>query len=170
MNEAMAIQKSAFQTSAICGGNGKYGGDTEKSIQTQNQEGRTMKLIEMLRFIDSPKIKLVTLNNKVFSESNNLSDLRKYFDLKIESIKAQQNKICIKLMVFDELSEDQRWFHNAFPEKEIDCEVPDYVSIEDLVDNIKQSKWLREANKPLSWYVEKQGYEKIIQGYFRNVE
>lgn len=129
-----------------------------------------MKLIEILGLIDSPKIKLISLNNKVFVESNNLSELRQYFDLNTKSIKAQQNKICIKLMVCGELSGKQNWFHRAFPEKEIDCEVPDYVSIEDLVDSIEQSKWLRKANRPLSWYVEKQSYEKIIQGYFRNVE
>ena len=105
-----------------------------------------MKLIEILGLIDSPKIKLISLNNKVFVETNNLSELRQYFDLKTKSIKAQQNKICIKLMVFDELSGGQRWFHNAFPEKEIDCEVPDHVSVEDLVDSIEQSKWLRKAN------------------------
>lgn len=129
-----------------------------------------MKLIEMLGFIDSPKIKLVGLNNKVFVETNNLSELRQYFDLNIKSIKAQQNKICIKLMVCGVLSGEQDWFHRAFPEKEIDCEVPDYVSVEDLIDSIEQSKWLRKANRPLSWYVEKRNYGFIVNGYFRNKE
>lgn len=68
----------------------------------------------------------------------------------------------------DEMSPEQRLFHEAFPNKIIDCDVPKGVNIKLLINEIKESDFLTQAdNMTLKSYAVKY-YDKIIKGNYRN--
>lgn len=46
----------------------------------------------------------------------------------------------------DEMSPEQLKFHEAFPDREINCEVPPNVDIDKLIDRIKRSNFLVHAH------------------------
>lgn len=68
------------------------------------------------------------------------------------------------------LSPAQQLFHDEFPNKEIDCEVPDYVNMQLLINKIKESKFLTTAdNMSLKSFVETH-YFKIIDDRYADKE
>ena len=126
-----------------------------------------MKLIELLQIVDSKTVKLVDLNNKVLVETDKFSELKEHLPHEVKSVRAQQNKICIQMKFETCLTDKQAHFSAFFPEKEIDCEIPNYINSEELIEEIKKSTFLTKRNLPLSWYV--YNYQRIMRGEFRDV-
>lgn len=43
---------------------------------------------------------------------------------------------------FEEMSRDQQKFKLAFPDRKVDCDVPDHVDIDALIKEMKKSEWI----------------------------
>lgn len=126
-----------------------------------------MKLIELLQIVDSKTIKLVDLNNKVLVETDKISELREYLNDEVRNIRSQQNKICIQMRFQTCLTDKQKLFNLAFPEKEIDCDIPNHINFDRLMEEIDKSTFLTKRNLPLSWYL--YNYQRVMRGQFRDV-
>ncbi len=62
-----------------------------------------------------------------------------------------------------EMSPAQRKFHEAFPKRLINCEVPEYVDMDKLIEKIKASKYLSNYEfTSLRYFVN--NYDAIIEG------
>ncbi len=69
---------------------------------------------------------------------------------------------------FNDYSPAQKMFHEAFPDKIIDCEVPDTVDMEALIAEMKKSIWLKASTgMTLKSYAIKH-YKRIMRGVFRD--
>lgn len=65
------------------------------------------------------------------------------------------------------LSQKQLKFANAFPEKIIDCEVPEQIDIDLLIQKIKESEFLTSANNFTLQLCIKY-YDKITQDFYKS--
>ena len=70
---------------------------------------------------------------------------------------------------YDDLSPEQKIFHEMFPNKRIDCEVPKDIDFYALLEKIKQSDWLQHNsdNMSLKSFV-KTCYKRIMNDEFSN--
>ena len=67
----------------------------------------------------------------------------------------------------EDLSTAQRIFREAFPNREIDCEIPDTVNIKLLINEIRLSRfWSHAQNLTLKSYIKK--YDQIVHGKYRD--
>ena len=68
----------------------------------------------------------------------------------------------------EEMAPEQKMFHEAFPNKEIDCEVPLNVNMGLLINEIKGSTFLRTASNVTLKSCVVNHYNKIIKGGYRD--
>lgn len=68
----------------------------------------------------------------------------------------------------EDMSPEQKLFHEAFPNKEIDCEVPLNVNMGLLINEIKGSTFLRTASNVTLKSCVVNHYDKIINGGYRD--
>ena len=69
---------------------------------------------------------------------------------------------------FEEMSPEQQKFKKAFPNRVVDCEVPENVDMDALIEKIKKIDWINQAkNMTLKSFVYKY-YNKIMNGEWAN--
>ena len=69
---------------------------------------------------------------------------------------------------FEEMSPEQQKFKKAFPNRIVDCEVPENVDMDALIEQIKKIDWINQAkNMTLKSFVYKY-YNKIMNGEWTN--
>lgn len=65
----------------------------------------------------------------------------------------------------EELSAAQKLFHEAFPNREIDCDVPDTVDMNKLIFNMRRSRFLRNADNMSLYSCCVKHYKQIMSGW-----
>lgn len=97
---------------------------------------------------------------RTFTETRN--HVRRIYVKALETVKYLEEP------AFEEMTEKQQMFKTAFPTKIVDCDVPDNVDMEVLVQIIKNNEFLANAeNMTLKSYCIRH-YDRIIAGRFRD--